>query len=389
MHTHTETFISNQHQYMIVLKTFQYRIYPTRSQITTMNQTLETCRWVYNETLTYRKNMWEEKHENISLFDTTKLIPIWKNDHPELKQVYAQVLQNCHVRVDLAFKAFFRRVKNGDTPGYPRFKGYNRYDSFTYPQTGFKIVDDKLHLSKIGDIKIKLHRAIDGKIKTLTIKRSATGKWFASFVADIGNVISSRNDHSAIGIDVGISSFATLSNGDKIDNPRIYKAEEKNLARAQRKFSATTKGSIERRKRLKVVQRVHERIANKRKDFIHKVSSYLVDTYRYIVFEDLTITNMLKNHYLAKAISDVSWGMLINITTSKAVEAGSEVILVDPKNTSQMCSRCGTIVKKNLSVRTHECPNCGLVMDRDENAAINILRLGLQSQGIAQKAPLL
>ena len=384
-----ETFISNQHQYIIVLKTFQYRIYPTQSQTTTMNQTLETCRWIYNETLAYRKDTWEEKHENISLFDTTKLIPIWKNDHPELRKVYAQVLQNCQVRVDLAFKAFFRRVKSGDTPGYPRFKGYNRYDSFTYPQAGFKIADGKLHLSKIGDIKIKLHRLIDGEIKTLTIKRSATGKWFASFVADIGDVISSRNDHSVVGIDVGISSFATLSDGSKIDNPRILKAEEKNLARAQRKFSATTKGSIERRKRLKVVQRVHERIANKRKDFIHKVSRHLVDTYRYIVFEDLAITNMLKNHHLAKAISDASWGMLINITTSKAVEAGSEVILVDPRNTSQMCSRCGTIVKKNLSVRIHKCPNCGLVMDRDENAAINILRLGLQSQGIAQKAPLL
>ena len=384
-----ENFISNQHQYIIVLKTFQYRIYPTQSQTTTMNQTLETCRWIYNETLAYRKDTWEEKHENISLFDTTKLISIWKNDHPGLKQVYSQVLQNCQVRVDLAFKAFFRRVKSGDAPGYPRFKGKGRYDSFTYPQTGFKIVDGKLHLSKIGDIKIKLHRVIDGEIKTLTIKRSANSKWFASFVADIGDVISSRNDHSVVGIDVGISSFATLSNGDKIDNPRIYKVEEKNLARAQRKFSATTKGSIERRKRLKVVQRVHERIANKRKDFIHKVSRHLVDTYRYIVFEDLAITNMLKNHHLAKAISDASWGMLINITTSKAVEAGSEVILVDPRNTSQMCSRCGTIVKKNLSVRIHKCPNCGLVMDRDENAAINILRLGLQSQGIAQKAPML
>ena len=343
---------------------------------------------MYNETLAYRKDMWEGKHESVSLFDTNKLIPIWKNDHPELRHVYAQVLQNCQVRVDLAFKAFFRRVKSGGTPGYPRFKGKGRYDSFTYPQLGFKIIDNKLHLSKIGDIKIKLHRMVDGRIKTLTIKRSANDKWFASFVADIGDVISSRNDHSVVGIDVGISSFATLSNGDKIDNPRIYKAEEKNLARAQRKFSATTKGSIERKKRLKVVHRVHERIANKRKDFIHKVSRHLVDTYRYIVFEDLTITNMLKNHCLAKAISDVSWGMLINITTSKAVDAGSEVILVDPKNTSQMCSRCGTIVKKNLSVRTHECPNCGLVIDRDENAAINILRLGLQSQGIAQKAPL-
>ena len=140
---------------------------------------------------------------------------------------------------------------------------------------------------------------------------------------------------------------------------------------------------------MKVVQRINERITNKRKDFIHKVSRSLVDTYRYIVFEDLTITNMLKNHCLAKAISDVSWGMLINITMNKAEEAGSEVILVDPRNTSQMCSRCGAIIKKDLSVRVHKCPRCGLVMDRDENAAINILRLGLQSQGITQEASML
>ena len=357
--------------------------------MTTMKQTLETCRWLYNETLAYRRDTWDEKHENVSLFDTNKLLPIWKQDHPELKHVYSQVLQNCQVRVDLAFKAFFRRVKSGDTPGYPRFKGKGRYDSFTYPQMGFKIKDGKLHLSKIGDVKIKLHRQIEGKIKTLTIKLSATGKWFASFAVDIGDTLSKRNDSKAVGIDVGISSFATLSNGDKIDNMRILKTEELNLARAQRRLSRALKGSAERKKRLKVVQRIHERIANKRKDFIHKVSRYLVDTYRYIVFEDLTITNMLKNHCLAKAISDVSWGMLINITRSKAEEAGSEVILVDPRNTSQMCSHCGAIVKKDLSARTHECPHCGLVMDRDENAAINILRLGLQSHGNAKEAPML
>lgn len=354
-----------------------------------MNETIEMCRWMYNETLAYRRDRWEANQDNISLFGTNKQLTIWKTVHPELKRVYTQVLQNCQVRVDLAFKAFFRRVKSGDTPGYPRFKGKGRCSSFTYPQFGFKIDGDKLHLSKIGDIKIKLHRPIVGKIKTVTIKRSVTGKWFTSFAVDIGDEIHSHNNNSVVGIDVGISSFATFSNGDKIVNPRIYKTEEKNLAKAQRKFSVAIKGSTERRKRLKVVQRIHERITNKRKDFIHKVSRNLVDTYRHIVFEDLTIMNMLKNHCLAKAISDASWGMLINITTSKAEEAGSEVILVDPRNTSQMCSRCGAIVKKNLSIRMHECPNCGLVMDRDENAAINILRLGLQSQGIAQEAPML
>lgn len=374
---------------MYVLKTYQYRIYPTKSQITTMNQTLETCRWVYNETLAYRKDAWEKDYKNVSLFNTNSLLPIWKKDHPELKLVYSQILQNCQVRVDLAFKAFFRRVKSGDNPGYPRFKGKGRYDSFTYPQAGFKVVDNKMRLSKIGDIKIKLHRPIDGTIKTATIKRSAIGKWFVSFTVNIGDVISLHNNNSVIGIDVGISSFATLSNGEKIDNSHFFKRDEKNLAKAQRRLSKELKGSPEWKKRLKVVQHIHERIANKRKDFIHKVSRFLVNKYDVIVFEDLTIKNMLKNHCLAKAIADVSWGTLVNITTSKAEEAGSKVILVDPRNTSQMCSRCGTLVKKDLSIRTHDCPFCRLVMDRDENAAINILRLGLQSQEFVQEASML
>ena len=354
-----------------------------------MNKTLDTCRWVYNETLAYRKDNWKDDNKNISLFDTCKLLPMWKVDKEELKNVYSQVLQNCQVRVDLAFKAFFRRLKSGDTPGYPRFKGYRRYNSFTYPQSGFKFVDNKLYLSKIGDIKIKLHRFFDGNIKTLTIKKSPTGKWFASFAVDIGDPIPKQNNGPLVGIDVGISSFATMSDGTKINNPRILKSEEPNLAKAQRRLSNATKGSIERRKKLKVVQRIHERIANKRKDFIHKTSRYLVDEHSFIAFEDLTIKNMLKNHCLAKAISDVSWGMLIGITANKAEEAGSQVILVDPRNTSQMCSRCGAIVKKDLSVRIHDCPMCGLVIDRDENAAINILRLGLQSREIVQEAPVL
>jgi len=351
-----------------------------------MNQTLELCRWTYNTTLEHRIDAWKIDNKSVSLFDTCNLLPIWKGDKEDLKHVYSQVLQNCQVRVDLAFQAFFRRVKSGDNPGHPRFKGVGRYDSFTYPQTGFKLKDDKLYLSKIGDVKIVLHRPVEGETKTLTIKRSATGKWFASFVSDVGEPATKQNCGTFVGIDVGISSFATLSNGKKIDNPRIYKSEERNLTKAQRQLSHAQKGSAERRKRLKVVQRVHERIANKRNDFIHKVSRRLVDTYQCIVFEDLVITNMLKNHCLAKAISDVSWGKLIDITASKAEEAGSQVILVDPRNTSQMCSRCGTIVKKDLSVRIHKCSNCELVMDRDENAAVNILRLGLQSQGISQEA---
>ena len=182
-----------------------------------------------------------------------------------------------------------------------------------------------------------------------------------------------------MGIDVGLESFATLSNGEKIDNPRFFRSEEKELARVQRKLSKAPKGSPERNKALKVVERVHERIANCRSDFINKVSRDLVDRFGVIAFEDLNIRKMLKNHNLAKSISDVAWRMLVTATESKAAYSGSEVVLVDPRNTSQMCSRCGIIVKKELSERVHNCPECGLSMDRDLNAAMNILRLGMQS----------
>lgn len=345
-----------------------------------MEQTLEICRWVYNETLAMRKNAWEQEQRHISYYESKRQIPLWKKEHPELSGVYSQVLQDVSMRVDLAFKAFFRRLKSGEKPGYPRFKGKGRYDSFTYPQYGFKLDGDRLHLSKIGDVKIVLHRPIEGTIKTLTIRRSATGKWYACFSVEYAPSPAPRKE-TAVGIDVGLESFATLSNGEKIENPRFFRTDEKALAKAQRKLSKAEKGTPERKKARKIVAHVHERIANRRLNFAHQTSRQLVNRFGTIVFEDLNITNMQKNHHLAKSIADVAWNMFITITKSKAEEAGSHVILVNPRNTSQMCSRCGMIVAKTLSDRVHSCPHCGLVMDRDQNAAINILRLGLQSQG--------
>jgi putative transposase len=315
-------------------------------------------------------------------------LPQLKVEHPEYKEVHSLTLQNVVLRVELAFKAFFRRVKSGETPGYPRFKGRGRYDSITYPQSGFGVDSGKLHLSKIGDIKIKLHRPIEGKIKTCTIRRVPTGKWFACFSVDMGEVVlPSWKGGSIVGIDVGLESFATLSNGEKIANPRFFREEESELARVQRKLSKAPKGTPERKKALKVVQRIHERIANRRTDFANKVSCQLVDRYGVIVFEDLNIKGMMQNHRLAKSIGDVAWNILVKATESKAAYAGSKVVLVDPRNTSQMCSRCGLIVKKDLSERVHSCPECGLSMDRDLNAAINILRLGMQSLRKGDRSP--
>ena len=368
---------------MSMLKAYKFRIYPTKSQTTKMEQTLDLCRWTYNKTLEIHKNAWEKEGKSLSKYETNNMLPEWKDDKPELKVVFSQVLQNVHERVDLALKAFFRRVKTGEKPGYPRFRGKGWYDSFTYPQKGFKIDSGKLYLSKIGSIKIKLHRPIEGKIKRLTVRRTTIGKWFACFSVELeDNPKPPWKDGSLVGIDVGLESFATLSNGEKIANPRFFREEEKELAKVQRRLSKAPKGTPERKKALKVVQLVHERIANKRYDFAHQISNQLVKKHGLIAFEDLNIKGMTHNHNLAKSIHDVAWNMLVTLTSYKAASAGSMVVLVDPRNTSKMCSRCGILVEKSLSDRVHKCSQCGLEMDRDWNAAINILRLGLQSVGI-------
>jgi putative transposase len=368
------------------MKTFKYRLQPTKSQRNKLLQTLETCRWIYNETLATRKNAWEQEKKSVSLYDTNKMLTIWKQEQPALREVFSQVLQNVQQRVDLAFKAFFRRVKNGEKAGYPRFRGYGWYDSFTFKQFGFELLENGLLLSKIGAIKIILHRPIAGKIKTLTIQRDAVGNWYACFACEVEPEPLPFNDLT-IGIDVGLACFAKFSYGDGIDNPRFFRRDEKELAKAQRKLSKAEKGTPERAKRRKAVQHIHQRIANRRRDFAHQKSRELVDAFGFMAFEDLRIKNMLQNHCLAKSISDAAWSQLIQYTTYKAVNAGRVVVLVEPRNTSKQCSCCGAIVEKSLDVRVHACPVCGLVMHRDQNAAINILRLGLESLGYALEAP--
>jgi len=260
-----------------------------------MNQTLELCRFVYNETLATRKNAWEHEQKSISNYDTHNMLPSWKTQHPELKTVHSQVLQEAQQRVDIAFKAFFRRVKSGDQgkAGYPRFKGKGWYDSFTYPQSGFSLDLDgsssldleMVRLCKIGNVKLKLHRTIEGTIKRLNVKRRPTGKWFACFTVDLGhNELAPRayKDGAMIGVDVGLTSFATLSNGGHIENPRFFKTEQNALAKAQRTLSAQEKGTPQRAKKRKVVARIHERIANRRNNFAHQLSRKLVNTYHTI-----------------------------------------------------------------------------------------------------------
>lgn len=365
-----------------MLKAYKYRIYPTSGQARVLNQLLEECRWLYNRTLAYRKDAWEQEQKQVDWHETKRLIPIYKkSSRPSLSKVYSQVLQNVTERVDLAFKAFFRRLKAGEEPGHPRFKSYGRYDSMTYAQSGFKVDGEWLDLSKVGRLWMVLHRPIEGVIKTLTVRRSSTNKWYVCFSCEIETDPLVSSDR-VVGIDVGLSAFATLSTGESVKNPRFFRVEQKVLAYVQRRLSREKKGTPQRApSRRKPVSRVHERIRWKREDFAHKLSRRFVNEFGVIVFEDLNIKGMVKNHCLAKSISDAAWNQLVQFTSSKAEEAGRCVVLVDPRNTSKMCSRCGILVEKKLSERVHKC-TCGLTIDRDLNASFNILRLGLQTIGI-------
>lgn len=362
---------------------FKYRLRPTKGQERKMLATLNECRWLYNHFLEERKNTYEQMGNGLTMFDQILELPALKAEQVSLQTVYSQVLQNVAVRIDLAYKAFFRRVKSGEKPGYPRFRGSNRYDSFCYPQppNGCRLDGNRLRLSKIGDVRVILHRPILGKSKTATIHRTSTGKWYVIFTCEV-EVDPLSENANAIGIDVGLSSFATLSTGEKVDNPRFFRHDEKALAKAQRRMSKEAKGTPEREKRRQVVTHIHERVASRRHDFAHQLSRSIVNRYGLIAVEDIHVNRMLHNHCLAKSIADAAWSDFLRCLSYKAEYAGRKWIAVNPAYTSQDCSACGHRQQLSLSDREYHCPCCDLVMDRDQNAALNILALGLQRLGI-------
>ena len=379
-------------------RNYKYRIFPSKKQESLLLATLEECRWTYNKILDTRIKAYETEKKTLNKYATNNLMTDWKNERESLKNVHSQVLQNIAERVDLGFKAFFRRCKNkGEKAGFPRFKQYGRYDSFTFPQSGFSTTVAEgngkglLKLSKIGQIKIKLHRELPETIKRLTIQKSQAGKWYATFsVIFPDNKI--ENNNPAVGIDLGLKEFAVLSNGEKIKRERFFKQEQKNLAKAQAKFAKITdKKSKERKKQRIVVGKIHERIANQRSNFTHQLSHKLVNQYGIICLEKLNIKSMQAKDTISvngqkipatathRSIADVAWNQFVQQLEYKAEDAGAQVIFVNPKDTTKMCSTCGKLTNKELSDRIHECSWCGLVMDRDLNASKNILRIGMDS----------
>ncbi len=356
-------------------RTFRYRLYPSKSQTEILEEQLQICRDLHNWLLHYAKDYYKQSGKTISYFTLQNLLPKHKTDRPELLKVHSQVLQNVARRIRLGYENFFVRRKAGLKAGLPRFKKHGRYKSITYPQSGFKVEEGLLRLSKIGGIKIRLHRPIMGEVKTLTVKRMPSGKWYAFFSCKV-EAQPREKPFEEVGIDVGLKSYAVFSDGNRLENPRFYRKSEMRLARLQRGVSRKVRGGRNWVKEKAKVARLHEKIMNRRTDFLHKASRKIADAYETVYVEDLKICNMVKNRRLAKSISDAGWGRFIGMIAYKAESAGGRLIRVDPRGTTQRCSRCCEKVEKSLSDRIHECPHCELILDRDLNAALNVLMRG-------------
>ncbi len=363
-------------------KAYSFRIYPNKNQEVKLNKTLDTCRRLYNDSLAERKREAELNRlkRDFQVFPWGKLGWIdYYSQKRELtatktniqKEVHSQVLQDVIKRVDRSFQNFF----NGY--GYPRFKGRNRYNTFTYPQSGFELDGMSLWLSKIGTMRMFQHREMEGKIKTCTVKKDVD-QWYAIFTVDIDRKVEKVSIETKTGVDVGLEHLLTLSNGKEIDPQKFYRKSEESLAWEQRKLSRKKLGSKNRGKQKVKAAKVHRKIRNQRKNFNHRTSRGLVKDFDHIVFEDLQIRNMVQNHHLAKSILDAGWGQIIRFTAYKAEYAGKTIELVDPYWTSQKCL-CGAKVPKDLSVRVHICPQCGLILKRDHVSAILIGNKGTKS----------
>lgn len=353
------------------MKAYKFKIKrPNKIVVANFNQTLDLCRELYNAGLQERRDAWKLNRVSVSYTEQANQLSDIKTIREDLKAVHSQILQDTLRRLDKTFNSYFQRLKKGEKTGFPRFKGSSRFKSFTFPQSGFSFHGDQLRLSKIGTVRIRLSREIRGLIKTCTVKREVSG-WYVIFTVENQKELLEKTGES-VGLDVGIESFATLSDGSKIENPRFLYKSERRLKRAQRALSRKKKSSQNRKKSVYLLKKQFSKVTRQRHDFLHKLSNNLVLRFDEIAVEELQITKMMKDRHFAKAIKDASWGCFFNILFFKAENAGKRVWKVNARNTSQICSNCGSLIPKNLDVRIHNCTVCHLRIDRDENAAINI-----------------
>jgi len=344
--------------------TYKFRLYPNEEQTQKLLWTLNKCRFVYNKMLEGLNK--QDKPNRLELQNS---IPKLKEKHPELKKVYSKVLQYESYRLFSNLRALAMLKKNGKKVGRLRFKGKGWFKTMVYNQSGFKITEtdkrlDSLHLSKIGDIPIRIHREVEGKIKQIIVKRYNSGKWYACVCVEDITEKEKKPIEKKVGIDVGIKHFLADSDALQIENPRYLNKSYKRLRRKQKKLSRKKKESNNYEKQKRKVAKVHEKIVNQREDFLHKLSKYYIDNYDFIAVEDLNIKNMVRNHHLSKHINDASWNHFIHFLSYKAERAGKVVVRVNPRGTSQEY-KFGRL-------------------DRDYNASLNILQRGLEKVGMGQ-----
>lgn len=369
-----------------MVRVYRYRLYPTRTQRAAMHGTLWLLRELYNAALQHRSDVYRRTGETVSAYTQMRELVGVREVRPEFQKIHVHLLQDAITRLDRAFSAFFRRCKAGEKPGYPRFKGRDRYRSCTFKDAannnGVRLATDgkRVRLSGIGNVKLKMHRPVEGRIKQASVMLSGDGHWYVAFACDGVQPQPLPATRASIGVDVGITTFAALSNGEMVVNPRPYETAQRALGKAQRVVSRRKRGSQRRRKAVRRLAKRHDKVARVRRDFHHKTALDLVRRFDVIAVENLNVRG-LAQMALAKQVHDAGWAQFTTILRAKAESAGREVIAVDPRGTSQECSACGATVRKSIGVRVHHCPACGLVLDRDINAAVNIARRGQRLRG--------
>ena len=365
-------------------RSYRYRLYPNRKQAEGLGRVLETHRQLYNCALQERRDAWQKCRVSVNYYHQSAQLKAIRTEDEDAAWLNYSSIQRTLRRLDKAFQAFFRRVKAGQIPGYPRFKSHRRWKSVTYTfGDGATFSNGRLRIQNVGKVKVKWHRPIpaDAKVKTVVLKNTGN-KWYAIFQLELPSPEPLEHEGPAVGIDLGLKAFVALSTSECVEAPKYFRKAQHELRKQQRRVSRRKRGSNRRRKAVRQVAKTYEHIANQRRDFQHKLSRRLVNEFSFIAVEDLNVGGLAKS-MLSKSVHDAGWSAFLQMLAYKAEEAGSQLVSVDPRFTSQACSRCGCIVKKDLSVRVHDCPHCGLVLDRDVNAAINILNRALNKAGLA------
>jgi putative transposase len=363
-------------------KTYKYRLRTTSEQERMLDEVVWQCRRLYNTALEQRIILWKQRCVTITRNEQEAELKDLRAVMPDYAAINSHVLQDVLARLDRTYQAFFRRLQRAEKTGFPRFQARSRWHSFTYKEygNGARLDNGFLVLSKIGRVAVRWSRPLEGKPKTITLSREADG-WYVCFSCANVPIHPLESTKQETGIDLGLESFATLSDGTIVHTPACYRKAERRLKTAQRRVSRRKKGSNRRKKAVSLLAKAHQTVKRQRLDFHHKAALALVRQYDTVYHEDLQVANMLRNHYLAKSIADAGWSQFVSILSFKAACAGRSVVAVNPAYSSQICSGCGILVQKGLSVRWHRCPGCGTSLHRDHNAAKNIERLGQSLRG--------